>query len=404
MNMLFKNFTLNGEATDLYLKDGVSCEPTEGEAFEVVDCTGLTAIPTLLDLHVHLRDPGFTYKETVETGTLAARNGGFGGVFAMPNTKPACDNPETIKYILSQNKHVDVYPVAAITKGLGGKELTDFHELKEAGAKAFSDDGMPVEDTELFMKALKSANEVGLPVFAHCEMKAHVKDRLNIPNAAEWEGVKRELMAAHKTGCPVHLCHISTRQSVQFIRDAKRSGIQVTAETCPHYFTLTRDAVKEKGSYAMMNPPLCDEADVEAIKEAIADGTIDVISTDHAPHSIEDKSGPLESVPFGITGLESSFALSYTNLVKTGIITLEELIDMMCLKPREIAGLPYIPFTRKGAKPNLVLVDLNNEFVFNSSKSLSMSRNTPFDGEVLNGAIKYNILRGDIFTCQQMYL
>lgn len=404
MNILFKNFTVNGEISSLYLKDGVACEPSEGEVYEIYDCTGLTAIPSLVDLHVHLRDPGLTHKETVETGTLAARNGGFGAVFAMPNTKPACDSPEVVKYVLSQKKNVDVYPVAAITKGLSGKEMTDFHALKDAGAAAFSDDGMPVEDTELFMKALKGAKEVGLPLFAHCEMKSHVTDRLNIPNSAEWEAVKREITAASKVDCPIHICHVSTRQSLQFIRDAKKAGIQVTAETGPHYFTLTRDAVKEKGSYAMMNPPLCDEADVEAVKEAIADGTIDVISTDHAPHSAEEKAGPLETAPFGITGLESSFALSYTNLVKTGILELEELIDMMSLKPREIGNLPHSHFMRIGERPSFFLVDLNKEFIFDSSKSLSKSRNTPFDGTPMYGEIKYNILRGDIFKCQQMYL
>ena len=199
MNTLLKNVTLNGKTTDIYLKDGVISELTFGNnEYTVIDCSGLTALPSLVDLHVHLRDPGLTHKETIETGTLAARNGGFTAVFAMPNTKPACDSPEVVRYILEKEKHADVYPVAAITKGLEGTELTDFYKMKEAGAAAFSDDGMPVEDTELFTKALKYAHHLGLPVFSHCENKSYVTDRLNIPHEAESTAVAREIKAAHK--------------------------------------------------------------------------------------------------------------------------------------------------------------------------------------------------------------
>lgn len=404
MNILFKNIELNGKVTDIYLKNGTVTEaPEKNEEYTVEDCTGLTVLPSFVDLHVHLRDPGLTHKETIETGTLAARNGGFAAVFAMPNTKPACDSPETVKYILEKEKNTDVYPVAAITKGLAGTELTDFYKLKEAGAAAFSDDGMPVEDSELFIKALKYADNLGLPVFAHCENKSYVKDRLNIPHEAESTAVAREIKAAQKANAPIHICHVSTKESLAIIREAKAAGIPVTAETGPHYFTLTKDAIKVKGSYAMMNPPLCQQADIEAVKEAIADGTIDVISTDHAPHSAEEKSGPLEKAPFGITGLETSFALSYTNLVKTGVITLDKLIYMMSEKPRIIGRIPKAEFLEKGKKPTFVIVDLNKEYTFDSSRSLSKSQNTPFDGSIMTGEIKYNILRGDIFKCQQMY-
>ena len=404
MNTVFKNIEINGKVTDLYLKDGTVTESfINNEEFEMIDCTGLTALPSFVDLHVHLRDPGLTNKETIKTGTLAARNGGFAAVFAMPNTKPACDSPETVKYILGKEKNTDVYPVAAITKGLAGTELTDFYKLKEAGAAAFSDDGMPVEDTELLIKALKKADELGLPVFAHCENKSYVKDRLNIPHEAESTAVAREINAAKNANAPIHICHVSTKESLAIIREAKAAGIPVTAETGPHYFTLTKDAIKTKGSYAMMNPPLCQQADIEAVKEAIADGTIDVIATDHAPHSAEEKSGPLEKAPFGITGLETSFALSYTHLVKTGIITLEKLVYMMSEKPRIIGRIPKADFLEMGTRPTFVVVDLNKEYAFDSSKSLSRSQNTPFDGSIMTGEIKYNILRGDIFKCQQMY-
>jgi len=404
MNTIFKNIEINGKVTDLYLKDGTVTESfINNEEFEMIDCTGLTALSSFVDLHVHLRDPGLTHKETIETGTLAARNGGFAAVFAMPNTKPACDNPEIIKYIIEKEKNTDVYPVAAITKGLAGTELTDFYKLKEAGAAAFSDDGMPVEDTELFIKALKTAESLGLPILSHCENNSYVKDRLNIPHEAESTAVAREIKAAQKANAPIHICHVSTKESLAIIREAKAAGIPVTAETGPHYFTLSKDAIKVKGSYAMMNPPLCQQADIEAVKEAIADGTIDVISTDHAPHSAEEKSGPLEKAPFGITGLETSFALSYTHLVKTGIINLEKLVYMMSEKPRIIGRIPKANFLEMGTRPTFVVVDLNKEYAFDSSKSLSKSQNTPFDGSIMTGEIKYNILRGDIFKCQQMY-
>lgn len=405
MNTLFKNIILNGTATDLFIEDGILSDiPNNSNEYDIVDCSGCTALPSFTDLHVHLRDPGLTHKETVETGTLAARNGGFSSIFSMPNTKPVCDNPETIKYIIEKEKFTEVFPVAAITQNLSGTVLNDFYKLKEAGAVAVSDDGMPVEDTELFIKALKEAKKLDLPVFAHCENKADVKDRLNIPHEAESTAVKREIQAASKAETPIHICHVSTKESLAIIREAKAAGISVTAETGPHYFTLTKDAIKTKGSYAMMNPPLCQETDVEAVKEAISDGTIDIISTDHAPHSAEEKEGPLEKAPFGITGLETSFALSYTHLVKSGVVSFEKLIEMMCIKPRLIGKIPNLTFLEKGKKPTFIIVDLNKEFQFSSSKSLSKSRNTPFDGSIMTGEIKYNILRGDMFKCQQMYL
>jgi len=405
MNTLFKNAVLNGKVIDIFIKNGViSDSPKADDLYETIDCSGCTILPPITDLHVHLRDPGLTHKETIETGTLAARNGGCSTVFAMPNTKPACDNPETIKYILSKEKSTEVFPVAAITKGLSGTELTDFYKLKEAGAAAFSEDGMPVENTDLFIQALKQAYELNMPVFAHCENKSYVKDRLNIPHEAESTAVLREIKAAAKINAPIHICHVSTKESLAIIKDAKAAGIPVTAETGPHYFTLTKEAIKSKGSFAMMNPPLCQEADLYAVKEAIANGTIDVIATDHAPHSTEEKSGPLEKAPFGITGLETSFALSYTHLVKSGIISLEKLIDMMSVKPRIIGRIPQIPFLEKGLAPTFIIVNLNKEYEFNSINSYSKSRNTPFDGSIMSGEIKYNILRGDIFKCQQMYL
>ena len=242
-----------------------------------------------------------------------------------------------------------------------------------------------------------------MPVFAHCENKFYVKDRLNIPHEAESTAVLREIKAAAKANTPIHICHVSTKESLTIIKEAKAAGIPVTAESGPHYFTLTKDAIKTKGSYAIMNPPLCQQEDIEAVKEAIADGTIDIIATDHAPHSAEEKAGPLEKAPFGITGLETSFALSYTHLVKTGIITLEKLIYMMSERPRIIGRIPKAEFLEEGKKPNFIIADLNKEYAFDSSKSLSNSHNTPFDGSIMSGEIKYNILRGDIFKCQQMY-
>lgn len=403
IRMLFKNIILDGKITDILVKNGMieKIAPNLSDD-EVIDCTGLTALPSFIDLHVHLREPGFEHKETVFTGTLAARNGGFSDVFCMPNTKPVCDSVEVVKMILEKEKNVRVHPVCAITKGQQGKELCDFGAYKEAGIIAVSDDGMPVPDDDILEKAMIAAKENGLLVISHCENKSVITDKLNIPSEAEYSDVIRVIGLAEKTGAKVHLAHISTKESVAAIREAKKAGIDVSAETCPHYFTITADAFNIHGPNAMMNPPLRFEADKEAILEALTDGTFDVLSTDHAPHSIEEKSVDPYKAPFGIIGLETSFPLSYSALVKTGIMSLSDLSKLMSDAPAKRAGIA-VPTIKEGASADFVAADLENTFVFDKEKCLSKSRNTPFSGREMTGRAVYSIVKGDVFKCQPIF-
>ena len=401
--MIYRNITLNGSATDILVKDGIiekTGEITEKDC--VTDCSGLVALPCFTDLHVHLREPGFERKETVFTGTLAARNGGFSDVFCMPNTNPVCDSVDTVRYILEKKANVRVHPIGAVTKGQKGAELCDFSAFREAGVLAVSDDGMPVSDDEVLEKAMVSAKKNGLLLINHCENKSVIADRLNIPSEAEYSDVIRVLKIASKTGARIHIAHVSTKESVAAVRDAKKAGVDVSAETCPHYFTLTAEAVEKFGANAMMNPPLRFEDDVNAVTEAICDGTIDMISTDHAPHTAEEKAVEKRLAPFGITGLETSFPLSYTYLVKSGIITLDYLLRLMTYNPSARAGLKA-PEIKQGAQADFVAADLSSSFIFNKEKSLSKSKNTPFDGMEMTGRAVYSILKGELFECQPIF-
>ena len=403
IEMLFRNITLNGEKTDILVRKGIIAGiGPEQDDCEVIACDGLTAIPSFIDLHVHLREPGFEHKETVRTGTLAARNGGFSDVFCMPNTRPVCDSAEVIRFILGREACVRVHPIGAVTRGQQGKELCDFGLYRSMGVRAVSDDGFPVADDGILRKAMISAKENGLLFISHCENRAFVTDRLNIPSEAEFTDVIRVLKMAAETGARVHIAHISTKESVAAVRDAKRAGADVTAETCPHYFTLTADAFERCGQNAMMNPPLRFSEDREAIIQALCDGTVDIISTDHAPHSAEEKSVEPKLAPFGITGLETSFPLAYTALVKTGIMSLEKVIGLMALTPAERAGLD-IPAIETGRRADFIAADLSSAFVFSKEKSLSKSKNTPFDGMEMTGRAVYNVLEGDLFTCQPIF-
>ena len=401
--MIYSGILLNGLMTDILVKDGKIKKIGDiTERDEIIDCSGLVALPAFTDLHVHLREPGFEHKETVYTGTLAARNGGFSDVFCMPNTKPVCDNIETVKYILSKEANVRVHPIGAVTKGQKCEEICDFAAYREAGLLAVSDDGMPVPDNEILEKAMISARENGLLFICHCENRSLVTDRLNIPSAAEYSDVERVIEIAAKTGVKLHIAHVSTKESVAAVREAKKAGIDITAETCPHYFTLTADAVKKYGANAMMNPPLRFEEDIAAVTEALCDGTLDMISTDHAPHSAEEKAVEMSKAPFGITGLETAFPLSYTYLVKTGIITLDALMFLMNDAPSKRAG-KEVNEIKEGKEANFIAADLNTVFVFNAKKSLSKSKNTPFDGTEMTGRAVYSILKGELFKCQPIF-
>ena len=376
---------------------------------KVIDASGLVAAPGLIDLHVHLRDPGLNYKEDIISGCRAAAAGGVTGVAAMPNTKPATDSAEVLKYILEKAEDADakVYPVAAATEGLRGEKINDFEALSTAGACAFSDDGEPVKTAPLLLRALEAAKRCGKPFLAHCEEKSLAAGGLmnegknseqlkvqGIPAAAEDIGTARELAAALSTGTRVHICHVSTASSVKLIRAAKEAGADVTAETCPHYFALTEKELLSRDADFRMNPPLRTEEDRLAVIQGIADGTIDAIATDHAPHSPEEKSDFL-TAPNGSVGLETSLAAGITYLVNTGVITLEKLIAMMSTVPAEILGVEG-GMLAEGRAADIVLFSPSERWTVCPEKLHGKSKNTPFKGTELCGRVKYTILDGRI--------
>jgi len=323
------------------------------------------SLPGLVDIHVHFRDPGFTYKEDLISGAAAAAAGGFSAVCCMPNTRPICDNAEIVRDILlrSQTLPVAVYPVAAATLGQRGETLTDFTALKAAGAVALSDDGMPILDGALMRRALILAAEAGLPLISHCE--------------PEDEMAGRDIALAGETGCPVHIAHVSTAKTVGMIREAKARGVPVTAETCPHYLLLTEDDVKGDAN-RKMNPPLARESDRLALIQGIADGTIDILCTDHAPHAPDEKDVPFDRAPNGVTGLETALAACWTAL--RGHVPLARVVDMMSSAPAKRLGLP--PPQGEG-----FLFDPDAEWVVRVDAMKSKSRNTPFEGMTLRGKI-----------------
>ena len=382
----------------------IRCEPTK-----TIDAGGLFLAPGLTDMHVHLRDPGQTHKEDIFTGCEAAAAGGFTAVAAMPNTSPVCDGPDTVRYILEKAKMAKarVYPVAAVTKGMRGAELTDFAALKAAGAAAFSDDGRPVASAALMLKAMKTAAELNMPLLSHCEddtlsggalmNEGEVSKELGVkgyPAAAEDAVIAREIALSAASGYPVHICHVSTATGAALIRDAKRRGIRVTAETAPHYFTLTDRELLTKNADRRMSPPLRTRVDRDAIITALIDGTIDAIATDHAPHTPEEKSDFM-SAPNGVIGLETAFALAYTKLVLPGHIDIWRLIELMSLNPRKLLRLdPGI--IREGVPADITLFDRDERWTADKTRFRSKSRNTPFDGMRLTGKIKYTVCRGEI--------
>ncbi len=380
-------------------------------ADKVIDGGGKYIIPGMIDLHVHLREPGFEYKEDIASGSKCAAAGGVTSVFAMPNTKPATDSEEVLKYISDKAKSADcrVFPVAAITKGLESGELTDMKTLREAGAWAFSDDGKPVMTSKLLYEAMKIAAENDFLIMSHCEDMSLAKGgaindgRISkmlglpgIPNLAEDVATERDIMIAEATGARLHICHVSTRGSLDCIRRAKARGVRVTAETCPHYFSLTDADVIYYGANAKMNPPLRSSDDVKAVIEAICDGTIDCISTDHAPHSAEEKSGDVKTALNGIIGLQTSFAASYTNLVMAGHISLSKLVELMSVNPARITGLDNLGLgmLEVGSPADFVLVTLGCENTVTKESLCGKSTNTPFVGMTFGARIDATYLDG----------
>lgn len=359
---------------------------------EIINACNLYASAGFIDMHCHLREPGFEYKEDIESGTAAAAAGGFTTVAAMANTNPVTDNVKAVNFVLEKAKkagNAEVLPIGAVTYGLKGEKLTDFVKLKEAGVKALSDDGRPVLREEIMKKALIEAKKAGLTVISHCEELSASE------NDAEYKMVERDCRLSLENDAPVHLAHISSEKSVDIIRKYKSLGAKITCETCPHYFSLTKEDEQRIGANAKMNPPLRTEKDVKAVVEGLKDGTIDIIATDHAPHSIEEKAKDFKDAPSGIIGLETAFAVSVTYLVKQNKFTLEELISKLTVKPASILNISKGSI-KKGYPANIVLFNPDEEITVDKNSFKSKSRNTPFNGKKLFGRIYMTILNGKI--------
>ena len=372
----------------------------------VVDASGKIVTPGLVDIHVHLREPGYEHKETIESGCRAAVAGGFTAVCCMANTRPVNDSPEVTRFILSQAQKAGlarVYPVAAVTRGLEGREPCDYRALRLAGAVALSDDGRPLLDSRLLRLALETS---GMTVIGHCEDPylaaggvmnegpvARTLGVAGIPNACESIMVMRDIAVSELTGAPVHIAHVSAAESIRAVREAKARGVRVTAETAPHYFTLTEEAVLRLGAEAKMNPPLRSEQDRRAVREALADGTLDCIATDHAPHTPEEKAAGLEQAPNGIIGLETAFPICM-ELVTDGVVTLARLIELLSTRPAQILGLPCgLP---PGAPADVAVFDPEAEFTIEASMFRSRSRNSPFCGRRVRGRAVMTIVGGRV--------
>lgn len=388
-------------------------EHWDGTGELIINAEGMYVMPGFIDLHVHFRDPGLTYKEDIVTGSRAAAAGGVTTVCAMPNTKPVVDSVETLRYITDKAEsqaYVHVRQLSAITKGMEGKELVDMEAMYNAGAIAFSEDGKSVMDINVYRAAMKEAARLGAVIMAHCEDKNLVgKGVLNegiashkynvdgIPNSVEDVITARDIFLAHETGARLHLCHCSTIGTVELMRMAERLGADVTAEVCPHHFTLTDEDITEADSNYKMNPPLRNEKDVKALIGGLVDGTMKAISTDHAPHSDEEKAQYFDKAPFGIVGLETSAALTYTALVDTGLMDIMDMAEKMSYNPAQIIGIDdeYGRLT-KGAKADIVIFNPDEEWTVDVTKFESKGHNTPYNGQTLKGRVKTTIVDGEL--------
>ncbi|CAG7605349.1 Dihydroorotase [Paenibacillus solanacearum] len=376
-----------------------------------IDAQGKLLTPGLIDMHVHLREPGFEHKETIATGTRSAARGGFTTIACMPNTRPVIDTVETVKYVLDKAETegiVRVLPYGCITKNELGRELTDFDALKAAGVIGYTDDGVGVQSAQMMKDAMAKAASIGMPIIAHCEDNTLVEGaavsegefaRKNglkgIPNESEAIHVGRDILLAEATGVHYHVCHVSTEQSVRLIRHAKQFGIKVTAEVCPHHLILSDEDIPGMDANWKMNPPLRTPRDVQACIEGLLDGTIDIVVTDHAPHSEEEKARGMALAPFGIVGFETAFPLLYTKFVATGQWTLQFLVDKMTKLPAEVFGLPWGKL-EVGAAADLTLIDLETEKAVDPAEFASKGRNTPFTGWKLKGWPALTIMEGKV--------
>ncbi len=378
---------------------------------EVLDVNGNIILPGFVDLHVHLREPGGEYKETIATGTMAAARGGFTTIAAMPNTRPVPDSKEQLEWLnqkIEETAVVRVLPYASITVRELGKELTNFQELSEIGAFAFTDDGVGIQDASMMLKAMKEAAIVGKAIVAHCEEETLInkgsvhegdfskKFGLNgIPSVCESVHIARDVLLAEAAGAHYHVCHISTKESVRVVRDAKQAGIRVTAEVSPHHLLLSDEDIPGLDSNYKMNPPLRGIEDKKALIEGLLDGTIDFIATDHAPHSEEEKSESIELAPFGIVGLETAFPLLYTHFVEKGLITLPELVARLTSKPCEVFDLPYGTL-KVGEKADITVVNIDQVEKIDPATFLSKGKNTPFANWECKGWPVLTIVNGEV--------
>ncbi len=399
---------------DILVEDGIIKEISDHiniQADEVIMAEGLFVMPGFIDLHVHLREPGFEYKETIKTGAMSAARGGFTTICPMPNTKPAIDSRDMVEWVNHKAKEeavVHILPIGAVTIGQAGDQLADIKGMKEAGAAAISEDGKSVMKITVYKDGMLAAKEAGIPVFAHCEdkdlvgrgvinagSKARELDLPGITNGVEDIIAIRDILLAKETGARLHLCHCSTRDSVAFLKWAKEEGLPVTGEVCPHHFTLADEDIPGNDSNYKMNPPLRSREDVAALKDALKQGILDVIATDHAPHSKEEKEKSFLDSPFGIVGLETAFALSFTELVESGILTPLELVRKLTVNPASVLGMDKGSLST-GKAADLVIADTSSWYAIEKEEFISLGKNTPFQGRKVKGRIKYTLVDGKV--------
>lgn len=402
------------EEKDILIENGKIAEISDNitvDGAQVIDANGLHVFPGLIDMHVHLREPGYEYKEDIESGTKAAVKGGFTQVCCMPNTYPIMDNKVVVSYVKNRAKEVGyckVHPIGAITKGEKGEQLADIGEMKKAGAVAISDDGVSVSNSRLMYLAMEYASGFNITCLCHCEDKTLVDGGVcneglsstiaglkGIPRSAEDIMIARDIALAESLDVPVHICHVSTHSGVRLIRDAKKAGVKVTAETCPHYYAVTDEIIKTFDTNTKVNPPIREDIDRQAILAGLKDGTLDCIVTDHAPHHVNDKNVEYNLAAFGISGIETSFGFAITYLYKTGALTLTEIANKMSTAPAKILGLDGGKIA-VGGVADLMLANLDETWVVEPEKFVSKGKNNPFGGYVLNGVVKYTIVDGVI--------
>lgn len=425
MKLLIKGGTVLDPASrkafpkDILLADGKIAETgvdLNADGAAILDAAGKLVAPGLIDMHVHLREPGFEAKETIYSGTRAAAAGGFTTVACMPNTNPVTDNAAIILFIknLALTKGaVNVYPIGAITRESKGKELAEMGDMQQAGAVAFSDDGNPVMNADLMRKAMQYAHMLDLPIISHCEDKnlsaggamheGYMSTMLGlkgIPAAAEEVMIARDIILTAETGCRLHIAHVSTAGSVQMIREAKAKGVKITAEATPHHFTLTAETVSGYNTATKVSPPLRIDTDIAAVKEGLADGTIDVIASDHAPHTIEEKDVEYDLAPFGMVGLETTIGMVWTELVATGVLTPLQAIEKMTVHPAAILGIPKGTI-QKGADADITIIDPALSWVVDPEQFASKGRNSPFAGRRLQGKAWATIVGGRVIMRDQ---